>query len=340
MGPHTFKVLVAVSAITGLGISTADAREQLSIVGSSTVYPFSSYVAEELGAVTDHPTPVVESTGSGGGFELFCAGAAASTPDITNASRQMETDEYDMCAENDVTDITEAVIGYDGIVIANSVDGPGLHLSLEDLFMAVAAEIPQGGKLVKNPYKNWSDINPDLPDEEILIYGPPTTSGTRDAFEELVMEAASEEMEIYGDEGYTEVRTDGAYVDSGENDNLIVQRLEQDTGAVGIFGYGFLEANADAIKGATIDGVAPKRELISSGKYPVSRSLFFYIKNAHAQDVESMEDYVSLFMSEQMIGEGGLLQDLGLIPLPEDMLEEMQEQVEDRVKLNKSDLEA
>jgi len=154
------------------------------------------------------------------------------------------------------------------------------------------------------------------------------------------MEAASEEMTIYGDEGYTEVRRDGAYVESGENDNLIVQRLEQDTGAVGIFGYSFLEENGDAIKGATIDGVAPERELISSGEYPVSRSLFFYIKNAHAQDVTSMEDYVSLFMGDQMIGEGGLLQDLGLIPLPEDTLEDMQDSVDERTKLQKGDLEA
>ncbi len=320
-------------------MGTAEARDQLRIVGSSTVYPFSSYVAEELGAVTDHPTPVVESTGSGGGFELFCAGGAGNTPDITNASRQMESDEYKLCAENGVTDITEAVIGYDGIVIANSIDGPDLALSIEDLFMAVAAKIPQNGKLVNNPYKNWSEINPDLPDEEIRIYGPPTTSGTRDAFEELVMEAASEEMTIYGDEGYTEVRRDGVYVESGENDNLIVQRLEQDTGAVGIFGYSFLEENGDAIKGATIDGVAPERELISSGKYPVSRSLFFYTKNSHAQDVVSMDDYVSLFMSDQMIGEDGLLQDLGLIPLPEDMLEDMRDNVDERTRLKASDLE-
>jgi phosphate transport system substrate-binding protein len=338
MRPHSFKVLVAVSAIMGLATGTADASEQLRIVGSSTVYPFSSYVAEELGAVTDHPTPVVESTGSGGGFELFCAGTALNTPDITNSSRRMEVEEFEICHKNGVTDITEAPIGYDGIVVANSVDGPDLDLTLEEILLAVAAEVPKDGKLVKNPYKNWSDINPDLPNEEILIYGPPTTSGTRDSFEELVMEAASEEMEGY-DDAYTAVRNDGVYVPSGENDNLIVQRLEQDPGAVGIFGYSFLEENADRIKAATIDGVAPKPEAISSGEYPVSRSMFFYIKNAHA-DVKSMEDYVSLFMSEQMIGEGGLLADLGLIPLPEDKLEEAQESVEDREKLEKSNLEA
>lgn len=339
MKRQSIATLVAISAVLAAGINQAAARDQVRIVGSSTVYPFSSYVAEELGVVTDYPTPVVESTGSGGGFELFCAGAAPTTPDITNASRRMETSEYQMCQKNGVTDITEAVIGYDGIVIANSKSGPELNLTLEELFLAVAEEVPQNGKLVKNSYKNWGEINPDLPDEEILIYGPPTTSGTRDAFEELVMEAASEEMEGYEEE-YTTVRADGVYVPSGENDNLIVQRLEQDPGAVGIFGYSFLEENEDRIKGAKIDGVAPERELISSGEYPISRSLFFYIKNAHAKDVPSMYDYVSLFMSEQMIGEGGLLQDLGLIPLPEDMLEEMKDAVEERVQLKKSELEA
>jgi len=338
MRPHSFKMLVAVSTIAGLGIGTAEARDQLRIVGSSTVYPFSSYVAEELGAVTDHPTPVVESTGSGGGIELFCAGAAPETPDITNSSRRMEVEEFEACETNGVTDITEAPIGYDGIVVSNSVDGPDFDLTLEDILLAVAAKVPQDGKLVKNPYKNWSDINPDLPDEEILIYGPPTTSGTRDSFEELVMEAASEEMASYG-EAYTAVRGDGVFVPSGENDNLIVQRLEQDPSAVGIFGYSFLEENADVIKAAKIDGVAAEPELISSGEYPISRSMFFYVKNAHA-DVTSMEDYVSLFMSEQMIGEGGLLADLGLIPLPEDQLEAAQDSVEDRKKLKMSDLEA
>ncbi len=318
-------------------MGTAEARDQLRIVGSSTVYPFSSYVAEELGAVMDHPTPVVESTGSGGGIELFCAGAAANTPDITNSSRRMEAEEFEICQENGVTDITEAPIGYDGIVVANSKEGADLDLTLEDIFLAVAKEVPQGSELIDNPYKNWSEINPDLPDQEIVIYGPPTTSGTRDSFEELVMEAASEEMDGY-DDVYTAVRSDGVYVPSGENDNLIVQRLEQDPGAVGIFGYSFLDANADVIKGAMINGVAPDPEAISSGEYPVARSMFFYIKNAHA-NVTSMEDYVSLFMSEQMVGEGGLLADLGLIPLPEDQLEEAQESVDDRKKLKASDLE-
>ncbi|MGH8504292.1 MAG: substrate-binding domain-containing protein [Gammaproteobacteria bacterium] len=336
------RILVSTAAAAicflGAGINQAEARDQLRIVGSSTVYPFSSYVAEELGAVTDWPTPVVESTGSGGGMELFCKGAAANTPDITNSSRRMEAGEFEICQENGVTDITEALIGYDGIVVANSMDGPDLELTLEEIFLAVAAEVPQDGELVANPYQNWSEINPDLPDEEIVIYGPPTTSGTRDAFEELVMEVASEEMEEY-EEAYTAVRDDGPYVPAGENDNLIVQRIEQDPGAVGIFGYSFLEENADSIKAATINGTPAERELISSGEYPVARSLFFYIKNAHADAVPAMEDYVSLFMSDQMIGEDGLLKDIGLIPLPEDTLREMQESVADREKLEMSDLE-
>lgn len=327
---------IAVAAMGVIGV--AEARDQIRIVGSSTVYPFASYVAEEFGATTQYPTPVIESTGSGGGLRLFCNGVGEGTPDITNASRRIKTSEFKRCQKNGVTDITEAKIGYDGIAFAQSSSNDPVDLSLEQIFLALAAQVPQDGQLVDNPYKKWSDIDSSLPDRKIAVYGPPTTSGTRDAFEELVMEAASEEMDVYGGEGYTDIRSDGAYIDAGENDNLIVQRLSENTAAFGIFGYSFLEENADSLSGATIDGVAPEPEAISSGEYPVSRSMFFYIKNQHADNVPPMYDYANLFMSEQMIGPLGYLKGLGLIALPEEERQEARSEVENRKKLEMADL--
>ena len=200
--------------------------------------------------------------------------------------------------------------------------------------MAVAAQVPVDGELVDNPYTNWSEIDSSLPDREISIYGPPTTSGTRDAFEELVLETASLEMDVYGEEGYTDIRSDGVYIDAGENDNLIVQRLSEDTGAMGIFGYSFLEENTDSLNGATINGVAPEPEAISSGDYPVARSLWFYVKNQHAEEVPPMADYVDMFMSEMMIGADGYLKDIGLIVLPEEEREEWRQAVADRTTMS------
>jgi phosphate transport system substrate-binding protein len=329
--------LAAAAALTVFA-TNAEARDQIRIVGSSTVYPFASYVVEEFGATTQHPTPVIESTGSGGGLKLFCAGNGLDTPDITNASRQMKESEFKRCQNNGVDSITEAVIGFDGIVLANATEAPQFALTREQITLAVAAEVPRDGKLVKNPYTHWDDIDASLPDEEILIYGPPTTSGTRDAFEELVMEAASEEMEGYGGE-YTKIRQDGAFVPAGENDNLIVQKLVQNKNALGIFGYSFLEENTDRIQASTIDGVAPESETISSGEYPVSRSLFFYVKNSHAGKVPGLYDYVNLFLSEKMIGNFGYLKGLGLIPLPKERREAMRGRMENRTELQLSDLQ-
>nr|WP_299244471.1 PstS family phosphate ABC transporter substrate-binding protein [uncultured Halomonas sp.] len=330
----TTAIAAAVFSVAGI----AQARDQVRIVGSSTVYPFASYVAEEFGATTDYPTPVIESTGSGGGLRLFCNGIGEGTPDITNASRRMKTSEYERCQENGVTDITEAKIGYDGIAFAQSNSNDPIDVTREQLFMALAAKVPQEEELVDNPYKKWSDIDASLPDREIAVYGPPTTSGTRDAFEELVMEAASEDMEAYGGEAYTDIRSDGAYIDAGENDNLIVQRLSENTDAFGIFGYSFLEENADSLNGASIDGVAPEPEAISSGEYPVSRSLFFYVKNQHADEVPTMYEFANLFMSEQMIAPMGYLQGLGLIPLPEEERQARRDAVEGKEKLELSAL--
>ena len=331
----TTVIAAAVMSVAGV----AQARDQIRIVGSSTVYPFASYVTEEFGALTNYPTPVIESTGSGGGIRLFCNGVGEGTPDITNASRRMKPSELERCEENGVTDVTEAKIGSDGIVLGLAATNEPIDLTLEQIFLAVAAQVPVDGELVDNPYTNWSDIDASLPDRAISIYGPPSTSGTRDAFEELVMESASAEMDIYGEEGYTDIRTDGVYIDAGENDNLIVQRLAEDTGAFGIFGYSFLVENPDTIMGATIGGVEPEVEAISSGEYPVARSLWFYLKNQHADEVTPMYEYANMFMEDQMIGSDGYLVDIGLIPLPEAEREQARQKVADRVKLVAADLE-
>ena len=331
------QALALTALLVAAGTGVAEARDQIRIVGSSTVYPFASYVAEEFGATTKYQTPVIESTGSGGGMKLFCAGAGMDTPDITNASRRMKTKEFTMCQENGVKDITEVVIGYDGIAIARKKAGNPINLTREQLTLAVAAEVPQGGKLVKNPYTRWNQIDSSLPDTKIQIYGPPPTSGTRDAFEELVMEAGSENIAGY-DGDYTKIRQDGVYVPSGENDNLIVQKLLNEPEAFGIFGYSFLEENSDRLQGAMVDGVAPEPAAISSGEYPVSRSLFFYIKHAHLGKVPGVEEYVNMFLNENMIGPMGYLKRIGLVPLPEQMRDDIRGRFENRTKLQLSDL--
>ena len=332
------KSAIAMAALMSAStVSVAQERDQIRIVGSSTVYPFASYVVEEFGATTEYPTPTIESTGSGGGLRLFCEGVGAGTPDITNASRRMKPSEFDRCQENGVENITEAMIGSDGIVFAQSAENDDLNLTREQILLAVAAEVPKNGDLVENPYDNWSDIDSSLPDREIEILGPPTTSGTRDAFEELVMASVSEEVGYPGE--YTDVRSDGAYVDSGENDNLIIKRIQENRGAFGIFGYGFLDANRDSVQAASIDGVEPTTENISTETYPVARSLWFYIKKAHEGDVvPGIDGYVSLFMDDLMIGPDGLLIEEGLIPLPEKARRKWQERVAERHNLKRSDL--
>ncbi|AXX93928.1 substrate-binding domain-containing protein [Arcobacter ellisii] len=329
----TFKKTSMALIASALLATTLSARDQIKIVGSSTVYPFSSSVAEEFGATTKFPTPVVESTGTGGGMKLFCAGVDLNTPDITNASRRMKDKEFKMCEENGVTDITEALIGFDGIAIAQSASVKSFNVTKEQLALAVAEEVPSkdGKSLVKNPYKKWSDIDATLPDREIVVYGPPKSSGTRDSFEELVMQHVFEKMPVYTDlfkadekankkyKAYSVIRTDGAYVESGENDNLIVQKLTKNDAALGIFGYSFLEENKDKVVGITVDNIAPTAETISSGKYPVARSMYFYIKNQHASEVPALKEYTNLFMSEKMIGTDGILTELGLVTLTDDV---------------------
>ncbi len=324
--------LLAITVVTSMGPATClvgAEREQIRVVGSSTVYPFSSAVAEEFGKTTRHQTPVVESTGSGGGHKLFGAGVGLDTPDITNSSRPMKVSEFERARDNGVKKITEAVIGYDGIAVAQSMNNAPVSLTLEHLTLAVAAEVPDpagSGRLVANPYRFWSDIDRSLPRRAIKIYGPPTTSGTRDAFHELCMEKVTAEMREYS-KPYAKVRQDGAWVDSGENDNLIVQKLSQDPNAFGVFGFSFLEENRDKIQGAAIDGVDPKFETISSGDYPLSRSLFFYIKHDHLGSLPELYQYVKLFMDDRMIGRDGYLTKIGLVPLPDNLRKASQERV-------------
>jgi len=284
------------------------ARDYISIVGSSTVYPFATVVAEQFGKTTAFKTPKIESTGSGGGFKLFCAGVGVEHPDITNASRRMKSSEFEMCAAHGVKEIVEVKIGYDGIVVANSKKAPQLNLSRKMLFLALAKQVPDpkgGTKLIDNPYKTWKAIDPSLPDIKIEVLGPPPTSGTRDAFVELVMESGAKSFGWIGglkkkDENKFKaiahtIREDGAYIEAGENDNLIVQKLEANPDAMGIFGFSFLDQNADKIQGAKVDGVAPTFEAIADGSYPVSRPLFFYVKKAHVGTIPGMKAYLKEF---------------------------------------------
>ncbi len=325
----TFKKISMALIASAVLVTSLSARDQIKIVGSSTVYPFSSAVAEELGKNGKIPTPVVESTGTGGGLKLFCSGFGIDTPDIANASRRIKDKELQLCADNGVLNVSEALIGFDGIAIAQDSKVALFNVTKAQLALAVAEEVPSkdGKSLIKNPYKKWSDIDASLPNREIVVYGPPKSSGTRDSFEELVLQHVFEKMPVYTSlykaedknskkyEKYSVIRTDGAYVESGENDNLIVQKLTKNPAAVGIFGYSFLEENKDKVAGVTIDTIAPTADTISSGKYPVARSMYFYIKNSHLEQVPAIKEYVNLFMSEKMIGKDGILTEIGLVPL-------------------------
>jgi phosphate transport system substrate-binding protein len=317
----TFTSVAALAMAGAMVAAPAHARDQIQVVGSSTVFPFTTAVAERFGQQTDFATPVVESTGTGGGMRLFCAGVGADTPDFTNASRAMKASELETCTANGVTPV-EMRVGFDGIVVADSVDGPTLDLTRAQLFLALAKQIPgDDGALMDNPNVSWADIDPGLPSADIEVLGPPPTSGTRDAFLELVMEPGCEEAGFEGDTCeaiFEELREDGAYIDAGENDNLIVQRLQANPDAVGIFGYSFLAENGDVVKGARIDGVDPTFENIASGDYPVSRSLYVYVKAEHVGVIAGMEEFIAEYTSEAAWGDEGYLAERGLIPLPAD----------------------
>lgn len=321
----TFIALAGTIAATS---APAMARDTINIVGSSTVYPFATVVAERFGRNSDFPTPKLESTGSGGGLKLFCEGVGTQHPDITNASRRMKKSEFDNCQSKGVEKITEVRIGADGIVIANSNEAEKMDLSLKQIYLALAKEVPNpegGEELVANPYQKWSEIDADLPDAEISVMGPPPTSGTRDAFVEIAMEGGCKQFDFIKKMEKSDMksvchamREDGPFIEAGENDNLIVQRLAKEPQTLGIFGYSFLMENSGQIQAATINGVEPTPEAISSEEYPVARSLFFYIKNAHVGVVPGIQEYVAEFTSEGAWGDNGYLVDVGLIPNPRD----------------------
>jgi phosphate transport system substrate-binding protein len=310
--------------------NAASGRDYISVVGSSTIYPFATTVAEQFGKTTRFKTPKIESTGSGGGMKLFCAGTSIETPDITNASRRIKSSEYEKCQKNGVMEILEVKIGYDGIVLANSKAAPQMKLSKKDIYLALAKDVPDlkgGQQLVANPYTTWREVNPSLPDTKIEVLGPPPTSGTRDAFVELAMEGGCKKIEwikamkekdkkAFKAICHT-VREDGAYIEAGENDNLIVQKLEANPRALGIFGFSFLDQNGDKIQGSLVGGEEPTFENIAAGSYPISRPLYFYVKNSHVGVVPGMVEFLSEFSSDKAWGEDGYLADKGLIPMPE-----------------------
>jgi len=360
-------LLSLVVAATVSNVSTASARDSISIVGSSTVYPFATVVAERFGKSTDFKAPKVESTGSGGGLKLFCKGVGVATPDVTNASRRIKSSEFEKCQKNGVKEIVEVLIGYDGIVLANAKGSAPMELSRKDIYLALAKLVPgPDGKLISNPHKTWKDVNAALPASKIEVLGPPPTSGTRDAFAELALEGGARQIEDIatlrklnanqvdeiktmvqklgieaawsavvkkkGDKAKGKdivkiigrsVREDGVYIEAGENDNLIVNKLAANPNALGIFGFSFLDQNSDKVQGSIIDGNEPSFDAIATGEYKVSRPLYFYVKKAHIGTVPGIQEYLNTFVSEDTIGPDGYLIDKGLIPLDDDNYEAM-----------------
>ncbi|RMD88658.1 MAG: phosphate ABC transporter substrate-binding protein [Alphaproteobacteria bacterium] len=331
------KLAVSALALAAISASAAAARDKIRIVGSSTVFPYTQAVAEQFVNNTGAPSPIVESTGTGGGMKIFCAGIGEAHPDITGASRAMKRSEWDLCVSNGVDDISEAMIGYDGLSIAISrANDFDWDLTLGQVYLALGAQVPVNGEWVDNPYHKWSEIDPSLPDEEILAFGPPPTSGTRDAFVELAMHEGCKELDYVKKGGFdkkwvkencSRMRTDGPFVEAGENDNLIVQRLEADPHAIGIFGYSFLYENSDRLKPVKIEGIAPSLETIADKSYPISRPLFIYIKNPHRGVIPHLEEFIEEYMSDDALAPDGYLAERGLVTLPDDLREEVQDRV-------------
>ena len=337
-------LLASILAIVG---TIASARDSIRIVGSSTVFPYTQAVAEQFANITGAPSPIVESTGTGGGMKIFCAGIGENTADITGASRAMKASEFKLCQSNGVTDITEALIGFDGLSIAVSRNSSyDWNLTLSDLYLALAAQVPLDGEWIDNPYSSWDEVNPNLPPIEILVYGPPPTSGTRDAFVELAMHTGCKDLghvqdnrfvKEWVEENCSRMRTDGPFVEAGENDNLIVQRLVTDENSIGIFGYSFLFENLDRLKAVTINGVEPNVETIGDGSYPISRPLYFYVKNAHRGVIQNLDEFLEEYMSDDALEQGGYLSDRGLVSLSDDELMQLQDDVLDGVNMKFND---
>lgn len=321
---YTKTTIVTIAII--LSSSIAHAREQIRIVGSSTVYPFTTTVAEAF-TRSGNRAPIVESTGTGGGIKLFCGGIGDIYPDIVNASRAIKESEIELCNKNGVTEIIEFKIGIDGIVLAQSKKGPALNLTLEQVFMALAEHVPNNITLVKNSNKNWSDIDPLLPKMKIEVLGPPPTSGTRDSFHELFLEHAANKIPFLKtldkktfDNVWKTIRQDGAFIEAGENDNLIVQKLITNPTTIGVFGFSFLEENTSKLRGVFINGIEPTLENISSGQYPSARPLFIYVKKQHIGAIIGLDKFVKEYISEKSLSNNGYLSRKGLVPLSKDQL--------------------
>jgi phosphate transport system substrate-binding protein len=322
---------LALVAATGMAV----ARDQIRVVGSSTVYPFTTAVAEQFGKSAGFKTPVVESTGTGGGMKMFCEGVGVGFADATNASRRMKIGEFNACQKNGVKEIVELMIGYDGLTIAHSKKAQPMKLSRAQVFLAVAKSVPgPDGKLIPNPYKTWNQIDPALPNRAIEVLGPPPTSGTRDSFHELMLEPGAEQIPAMKalkssdrkafDAAWKTLREDGVYVEAGENDNVIVQKLEANPGAFGVFGYSFLEENVAKIQGVTLDGIQPTGDTIATLKYPASREMFFYIKKAHVGVIPGLDRFALEYVSDRAAAEGGYLEKKGLVPVPKEKLKASQ----------------
>ena len=342
------KKLIILCAIVFMFSFTSHARNQISVVGSSTVYPFSTVVAENFGRDTGMKTPKIESTGSGGGMKLFCAGLGVNHPDITNSSRRIKKSELEKCSKAGI-EVVEIKVGYDGIVIANSKKGEKFNLSKRDIFLALAKDVPEGnaegGKLIPNPNKTWKEVNSNLPDIKIEVLGPPPTSGTRDAFNELAIEGGCKtfpNLKAIKKEDKKKykaicraVREDGVYIEAGENDNLIVQKLAENKKALGVFGFSFLAENEDKIQGSNIDGNEPTLENIASKAYPVSRPLYFYIKTAHVDVIPGIREFVEAYTSDDAFGPDGYLSERGLIPMPDEEREFFRKSGQEMIILDK-----
>lgn len=313
---------LVLSACGGNGSGSA-ARDSIRAVGSSTVYPFATAVAEAFSKDGKFKSPVIESTGTGAGMKLFCAGVGTANPDIENASRRMKASEYADCAKNGVKDIVEIQIGLDGIAFAEANNGPAMKLTTEDIYKALAAT-PFGKP---NVAKNWSDVNPALPAEPILVYGPPSTSGTRDALAELILTKGCEsdpamkalkESDKDKHKAYcTKVREDGAYIDAGEKDNLIVAKISQNPKAIGVFGFSFVEGNMDKLHGVPVNGITPTYATVSDFSYPGARPLYIYVKAAHLTAIRGLKEFVAAFAANW--GPEGLMKARGMVLAPEDV---------------------
>jgi phosphate transport system substrate-binding protein len=311
-------------AACGSGTGGEGTRDSVRAVGSSTVYPFAKVVAENFARANNgFNSPIIESTGTGGGIELFCQGVGANTPDIANASRRMKASEFEECQANGVTEVTEIQIGLDGLAFASAKGGIDMNLTPEIVYRALAAR-PYGEEQTA---ETWRDVDPSLPDKPILVYGPPSTSGTRDSFKELIlvpgcetnaeMKALKETDEARQEQLCTELRNDGAYVDQGEQDNLIVQKIEGNSDAVGVFGYSYLEENLDKVQGLSMNGVEPTYENIAGGQYPGARQMFIYVKNAHLDAIRGLREFVAEWAKSW--GRDGPLTAIGLVASPDDV---------------------